>query len=767
MAWVVVAGVAILVPALVHGLSLGPFDLLSQFGLSKQPGVVPHNPVASDQIEDVIPFLTLAWTQVHHGHLPLWNPYSGLGLPLAFNWTSAPFGLPALVGYLVPVRFAFTVGVATTVVIAGTGMYVFGRVLGLGILGSAMAATVFELSGPVAGWLGWPVASTMSWAGWLFAATLFLFRTRHRARGVAFLAVVLALAIYSGFPELVVVFGLALVVFLATVLSLWRLRGNGPPIQRPFVDLALALVAGFALSAPLVLPGLQVLHSSFAGNARYADEVFGVSFRQALPLNNLADILTPSFNGLPTAGSHFFGSLNYVWSADYLGVIAVVFAVTALVVRRRQPEVVGLGVVAVVAAAIVFVPPVMSLMNRLPVIGGVYWVRGALPPMAFALAALSGVGLDILVRSHGDRAVRWGLWGGFAAAAVGLLVLWTAGRGHLSRADAAIRDTSFIGPVIETACALAIVGAVLWLHRRAAPRHVRGGWTAVRLGRVAGLCFLTCETVFLVLASAPLWSSSATGSVATPAQTALTKTAGSSLVGIGNFCYSRQVGVLADVNLMLDLRELMILDPMFPRTYESSFQAATGQAVDPTGYPLFCPDIPTVAVAREYGVRFVLEPHGVRGPRGAVFVRDVGGEGLYRIPGAALATLVPLTRGRSLPAPQATGAVLAVTHPGGPASWTVHTDLASLGLLRLRLTDVPGWTATIDGRPLVLQAFAGVMLQARIPPGHHTIALRYWPRAFSDGILLAVLGVVGLVAALAGPAVLARRRRAASAGRGG
>ena len=37
-------------------------------------------------------------------------------------------------------------------------------------------------------------------------------------------------------------------------------------------------------------------------------------------------------------------------------------------------------------------------------------------------------------------------------------------------------------------------------------------------------------------------------------------------------------------------------------------------------------------------------------------------------------------------------------------------------LLRLRLTDVPGWHAWIDGKSLGLERFSGIMLQARIPP---------------------------------------------------
>ena len=48
-----------------------------------------------------------------------------------------------------------------------------------------------------------------------------------------------------------------------------------------------------------------------------------------------------------------------------------------------------------------------------------------------------------------------------------------------------------------------------------------------------------------------------------------------------------------------------------------------------------------------------------------------------------------------------------------PTSWTVRTDSTTAAVLRLRLTNVPGWHATIDGRPLELQPFSSVMLQAR------------------------------------------------------
>ena len=78
-------------------------------------------------------------------------------------------------------------------------------------------------------------------------------------------------------------------------------------------------------------------------------------------------------------------------------------------------------------------------------------------------------------------------------------------------------------------------------------------------------------------------------------------------------------------------------------------------------------------------------------------------------------------------------------------------------LLRLRLTDVPGWGATIDGRPLTLHAWAtGAMLEARVPSGRHVIELHYWPPLFSAGLGVGAGVVLGFV--VAAVIVVGRRR---------
>lgn len=198
-----------------------------------------------------------------------------------------------------------------------------------------------------------------------------------------------------------------------------------------------------------------------------------------------------------------------------------------------------------------------------------------------------------------------------------------------------------------------------------------------------------------------------------------------------------------------------LYDPLFPHSYYQSCFEATGNRY---GFALagsiFCPRITTVSEARLYGISYVLEPAGGAGPPGSLFDTKVGTEGLYRIPGAAAATITPMSASGPFPPVDASGTPVSVSHPN-PAAWRMTTDATTPQVLRIRLTNVPGWHATIDGKPLSLERYEDVMIQARIPAGNHVVELRYWPDAFTLGIVLALLSIVVLVAAI----IVEKKRR--------
>ena len=446
MGLVLAAGWAVLAPALLRG------------ALIRSPSFN-----SLDQIDYALPLEKLAWLQVHHGQLPLWNPYSALGMPIAFTWNSAPFGVPALISYLFPLRMAYDVQIVVPLVIAGSGMYVLGRVLRLGVLGCVTAAVTYELGGIFMGTIGLTPAATMSWAGWLFAAALLVLRGRRRILDISFLAAVLAFAIYAGQPEILLMFIVALAVFV----TVWMVKSRR--FIRPILDLSVAAIAGLALSAPLLLPGVQVASGSISS--------------------------VGSLNG-PYSRAASLDEYFYAFGGPYyIGVITVVLAVVGFAFRRRVTEALSLGVVVVVTAALAFLPFFESLLRGFPHLGKVHWFEAA-DPMGFAIAALAGVGMDVVVRTEPHRIYpRW-MTTAFVVAGVGLVVL----------TQVHSRTRHFLWPAVEVSVGLFLAGAMLIVYeRRHRDRSVQArGWHSFSFW--VGAALLGCETMFLVTAGPPLWS---------------------------------------------------------------------------------------------------------------------------------------------------------------------------------------------------------------------------------------------------------------------
>jgi hypothetical protein len=770
--WTFVLAGATLAPALARGWMLGTYDLLGYQGLTSRSGVVLHGSYAnSDIMNEMVQWTALNWTEVHHGVLPLWNPYNGQGLPLAFNWQAASFGIPSLVGYLFPLRFAYTAGVVATLVIAGTGAYFFARVLRMGFLGSIMVATVFELSGPLMGWLGYPHGQVMAWGGWLFAAGVLVVRGTRPVASIALLAAVIACSLYSGQPETFVLMLGALAVFVVVLLGVRALAPQldfePGPIRRPATNLAIAIAAGVALGAPLLLPGVQLTNASVRS--------VPTSSSALSPLHDLFYLIFSSFDGVPVPGNIAFGrSYYYNEFAAYVGLIALVLGAVAVVTgfRRHRPEVLATFAVVVAAGVVAFFAPLEAVLYRIPVIREIDLLR-ALMPLSLGLATLAGFGLDEVVRRPRARAVRLTLLNGFAGSAVLLLAIWLFGRGGAYKGlprvalgfASHVRAESFVWPTVSVAVGLAAAALVWWRPR---------------LRMVAAGCLLVCESLFLIAAGSIQVASSPNGFPPTPAVAKLQHAVGSSTVATGRNDYC-SIGVTADANIGYQLHEVYAYDPIVPKSDFTAWRRETGTSAGLELLNEYCPAVTTVGEARLLGAAYVLEAAGAPGPQGASFVTELKvprtkslqatyqgiplppvadvNEDLYRVPGAAQATLIRIASlDAALPRIDAPGVPVRVDD-SNPGRWSLTTDASTPTVLRLHLSDVPGWHASMDGRPLGLESLAGFMLQARIPPGHHQIQLSYWPATFTVGLVLALVTAIALAIALGVEAVRRARSR--------
>ncbi len=240
---------------------------------------------------------------------------------------------------------------------------------------------------------------------------------------------------------------------------------------------------------------------------------------------------------------------------------------------------------------------------------------------------------------------------------------------------------------------------------------------------------------------------------------------GSSVVGFGApLCFFPPgLGITPNAQVAYELQELGAYDPLLPNAYYTSWKALTGEPAGSPSLATYCPVIRTAAQARLYGVRYVLVPAGSAGPRGTRRYGSIGDEDLYEVPGAAAATLTSTPVSGASPHASTPSTAVAVHHPD-PATWTMVTDSAHPGVLRLRLTDLPGWHATIDGHPVPVTDFAGVMLQLKVLAGRHRVELHYWPATFTQGLVLAGIAVIGLGTACTLETARRRRGRSGSGG---
>jgi hypothetical protein len=328
------------------------------------------------------------------------------------------------------------------------------------------------------GWLGWPHAAVMSWAGWLMAVAILIVRGRHRVRYLVAFAVLVALALLAGEPEIVVIL-LASVAVVALTLLIARSRlGRAERGWRtPVLDLLVALVAGAGLGAPLLLPGMQVLSRSARNSGSLLTQT---EVGRALPGHDLVHLVAAGYNGLPVVGSEVFGDPVYTDTLAYVGVIAVALVVLGVIRHWRRPDVLAVTVLAAVTALVVFLPPVQALFDHVPLVNTIDWHR-SLMVLDLCLAVLAGVGMNVVVTAASERSTQRVLASVFSLAVVVCTALMLFATSGLDAADASIRRHGLIWPLVSSGIGLLLIGALaLWSTAHRAGRDRTVGWEGVR-----------------------------------------------------------------------------------------------------------------------------------------------------------------------------------------------------------------------------------------------------------------------------------------------
>jgi hypothetical protein len=516
---------------------------------------------------------------------------------------------------------------------------------------------------------------------------------------------------------------------------------------KAFGDLLVAALAGLGLSAPLLLPGIQTASISVRSKG---------TAPAPFPLAHVANVLVAGLQG------------DDFRTAAYVGPIVVALAIVGTKTAWRRPVTRGLFAVAIVGLVLTFFSPVVRILRLVPSAHTIDWSRSVMM-LGFALAILAAMGVQALIENAEPTASVWAAWSFVALAGVlalvalgGVLSLSTEVRQHMG---------TLVWPAVQ--CVIGAAGAGwLWKSKwkprdsvktpEAHPRRVPPSWLVPTL-------FLGVLSAFLLSVGIPFWSVSTAYFAPTPAVSTVTHIVGNQLVGYGSCRQERyltsspqEVGIRPNANIAYGMYVMAVYDPIVPYSYFQGWKDYTGARTPPSllNLGIFCPTITNLNQAHLFGIRYVLEPETDTFPGGHV-VASAGGEVLYSIPQSAQATIGPVDEGLD----QSTGTFgspVAVTHVDS-RTWKMRVSADTKSVLRLRLTNEPGWHASIDGHPLSLSSWAhSMMLEASIPPGRHVVVLSYWPETFTVGLLIAMGTVVLLVCALVFGELRGHRRRAAT-----
>lgn len=420
----------------------------------------------------------LAALDLLHGKIPWWNPYEGIGAPLAGEMQAAALFPPTLLLALPAGQLFFHL-----VLEAVAGMSTYRLLTRLGTSGwIAMAGgCAFALNGTYA----LLANATINPVALLPLLLLGVERARaasEEGRGGSFglVAVALALAVYAGFPETAYLEGV-----FAVLWALLRVRGLGRgPVVAYLRKVAAGAVAGALLAAPIVVAFGDYLPGSYLGPNS------GGLNAQSVPHAGFGALFFPYLAG-PVLGFGQAGAsttLIQFWISvgGYLTTSLLVLGLVGLWSRRLRALRIGLAAWVVAGLGRAYgVGFFTRLFSFLPGSNHVGTSRYVPPSVELACVVLAFLAIDDLRRR---QVPRWFVAAAMAAAAG--CALWAVGEGRALVRAAASVPQAHDWLVWSLAWGFSVLAAI-----GAAAIVLRGRWRTLLL---AGLVVLDAGAMFVV-----------------------------------------------------------------------------------------------------------------------------------------------------------------------------------------------------------------------------------------------------------------------------
>lgn len=369
-----------------------PINIVSGLGIITHAGLLPGlNTIDPNSGFTSQALGHLAALDLLHGHLPWWNPFEGLGAPLAGEMQSAALFPPTLL-----LAFANGQLFEHMLLEAVTGIATYRLLLRLNI--SQLISTACGCAFALNGTFSWFEHAPVNPIAFLPLALLGVERARaavvaRQTHGWGLISIAFALSLFAGFPEVAYLDALfALIWIVVRTVGLHRAE---------IFSYARKLAAG-AGGALLLGAPILVAFADYAPSADVGAHASG--FNSAfLPHVSAATTLFPYSFG-PVFGFTSFvktGLLDVTWGnvGGYLTTSLLVFALLGLYARRLRLLRIVLALWIVISLGRTYgIEPFARIFAFIPLMDKIAAYRYLPPSWEFAAVVLAGLGLDDIRR---------------------------------------------------------------------------------------------------------------------------------------------------------------------------------------------------------------------------------------------------------------------------------------------------------------------------------------------------------------------------------
>jgi hypothetical protein len=668
----------------VSGLTEGTWQ--TNGWLAGYPGWIDGN--AGVTTEALGRFAASEWLA---GRVPWWNPYSGVGLPLAAEGQTTALFLPF--GLLLALPHGLLLLRIVLSALAGLFTQALLRRLGMGVPAAFLGAVLFELNGTFAWFAHGPIMPVA------FLPLLLLGLEQARGGGVPAAAMLgTAWSFLAGFPETA-----ALNLLFA---GTWAaLRCVQAPARASYaLRVGAAVAIGLMLAAPAIWPFLEALPREFLGT--HAGPVGG-GWRRG----NLALMLFPYSHGNLMADFARAPATEWAWvrTGGYVDLVALALALASL--RRKAPDAalrfVLAGWIAVTGLRAAGWAPAMALFDFVPLLRQAMVHLYMMPSWSMATAVLASFTLRDW--QEGKRP-GWIFPAVMLGPLAGVGLVWSAG--SIAASPIFLAVASILLPVL-------VVTASFWMLRAPA--------TPGRRRAMVGLVGAYATALFML----PLFAGTHGRRLDVPAIQFLQSHAADGRVA--------SFGPLVpNYGAMFGIAEINHNYLPVPRKWVETIRDRLQPNSD--GVNFYDGDLPAPALLHKIlpGYRDMGAAYAVTwpaeslptGPGGATLAFHDAVMNIFALPDAA-------------PYLEAPGCLLTGTRD------KIQVDCPLPAHLVRRELFWPGWRASVNGVAAPLEP-NGIFQSVTLPPGRSEVVFHYAPPGIAWAASLCAAGGVALLAASLG-----------------